>query len=167
MKTFNKANYKVQDEYYTQRKDVDLIIPYLKKEWTIWCPFDKKDSEFVKALLENNFKVIYTHIQIGGGDFFKLIDKVKFDCIVSNPPYSLKNEILSLLFARKIKFALFCNEQGMFEGIRYDLFKNNDFEMLIPRKRAKFNNPYGNQSSPPFKTNYYCSGVLPKKICWE
>lgn len=166
--TFNKSKYSIQDEYYTQAKDVELIVPHLNKDWKIWCPFDTEQSEFVKVLKAHNFQVCYSHIDIRGGDFFKLVNQFfDYDCIVSNPPYSIRNEILEILFEKKIKFALFISEQGIFESKRYDLFKNNKFEILVPRKRAKFNNPYGNWQTPPFKTNYYCSQVLKQQIIFE
>ena len=47
---------------------------------------------------ENGFKVINTHIE-NGGNFFEIDPKsIKFDCIVSNPPFSLKDEILEKLY---------------------------------------------------------------------
>lgn len=37
------------DECYTPKYGVLPIIKYIPKEWTVWCPFDKEDSEFVKT----------------------------------------------------------------------------------------------------------------------
>ena len=67
-----------QDEFYTPRYAVEPIVQYLKKKKfkTIWCPFDTKDSQFVKVLKREKFKVIYTHIS-KGKDFFKIVDKGK------------------------------------------------------------------------------------------
>ena len=43
------------DEWYTAEKDVEIIVPYLKRGGykKILCPFDKKDSAFVKVLSKN------------------------------------------------------------------------------------------------------------------
>ena len=40
------------DEWYTLPYSVEIILPYLKEKnfKKVWCPFDKKDSEFVKML---------------------------------------------------------------------------------------------------------------------
>lgn len=86
------------DEWYTPREAVEPIIKYLKPNSTIWCPFDKVDSEFVKVLSENGFKVIYSHIDLGQ-DFFKMnFDLSSVDYIISNPPYSKKTEVLEHLY---------------------------------------------------------------------
>lgn len=63
---FNK-----NDEYNTPPQAVYPILPYLKPHSTIWCPFDKEDSNYVKVLQESGFRVIHTHIA-DGQDFFKI-----------------------------------------------------------------------------------------------
>ena len=53
---------KRNDEYYTPAYAVKALLPYIKEKSTIWCPFDKQWSEFVKILTEHNHKVIFSHI---------------------------------------------------------------------------------------------------------
>lgn len=55
---FNK-----NDEYYTPAYAVEPIIKYLTPNSTIWCPFDKADSQYVKVFQQNNFNVVYGHIE--------------------------------------------------------------------------------------------------------
>ena len=62
----------------------------------IWCPFDTEDSLFVKLFRQAGYQVIATHIA-NGQDFFT-IDPPKCDYIISNPPYSVKGEVLQRLF---------------------------------------------------------------------
>lgn len=38
------------DEYFTPKYAVDPILKYLKPNSTIWCPFDKDISEYVRVL---------------------------------------------------------------------------------------------------------------------
>ena len=85
-------NFNKNDEYYTPAYAVYPIIKYLKPNSVIWCPFDKKDSQYVKVLTKEGFKVIYGHIETGE-NFFK-VDVPECDYIISNPPYSLKGEVL-------------------------------------------------------------------------
>ena len=59
------------DEFYTPQYAIEPIIKYLKKNSTVWCPFDIQDSLFVKVLSNNGFKVINTHIN-NGEDFFNI-----------------------------------------------------------------------------------------------
>ena len=37
------------DEWYTPQHAVEVILPYVPKEYTIWCPFDKKISQYVQV----------------------------------------------------------------------------------------------------------------------
>ena len=69
----------------------------------IWCPFDTEDSLFVKLFRQAGYQVIATHIA-NGQDFFT-IDPPKCDYIISNPPYSVKGEVLQRLFDLGIPFA--------------------------------------------------------------
>lgn len=56
------------DEFYTPPYAIEPIIKYLKKGSTIWCPFDKECSNFVKLLKETGHKVLATHIDNGQGE---------------------------------------------------------------------------------------------------
>ena len=41
---------KESDEYYTPKEPVEAISSYLKEGSTVWCPFDKEQSQFVQVL---------------------------------------------------------------------------------------------------------------------
>lgn len=41
---------KESDETYTPDYAVKPLLKYLKPNSTIWCPFDKEDSEYVRVL---------------------------------------------------------------------------------------------------------------------
>ena len=97
---FNK-----KDEYYTPRILVEPIVKYLKPKSTIWCPFDTKDSEFVRCFEENGFDVIYSHIWLGQ-DFFTYTPSKDYDYIISNPPFSRKLDVLDRLYNIGKPFAM-------------------------------------------------------------
>ena len=90
----NLINHQVNDEYYTPPILVEIILPYVKKGSTVWCPFDTADSEFVIQLKREGHNVINTHI-IDGFDFFELMPP-KCDYIISNPPFSCKIDVILL-----------------------------------------------------------------------
>ena len=58
------------DEYYTLDYGVKPILKYIPNDWTVWCPFDTEESEFVKQIRKNGNKVIHSHIMYGQ-DFYK------------------------------------------------------------------------------------------------
>lgn len=158
------------DEYFTPKYAVDPILKYLKPNSTIWCPFDKDFSEYVKVLRGGGHKVIFSHID-NGEDFFNM-EVPECDYIISNPPYSKKGEVLNRLFELKIPFAMLVGVVGLFESqFRFNLFKNNDFELLYFNKRIDFldglSENLDSKCSPPFSSIYVCHNILPKQIVFE
>jgi len=155
-----------KDEWNTRSYAVYPILEYLRKGKTIWCPFDKKDSNYVKIFKENNFNVISGHID-EGKDFFKY-EPEEYDYIISNPPYSLRESILIRLFQFKKPFAMLINISGLFDSKkRFNLFKNNPFEIMIFNKRIDYIKVGKNKSSPPFASIYLCSNLLPSKLIFH
>lgn len=157
------------DEWYTPENPVKLIIPYLLRGGyeRILCPFDKAESNFVKVLSAKGFDVTYGHIETGQ-DFFKIKDFYKFDAVVSNPPFSKRQAILEKLFEEDIPFAMILNFNGLFDSKkRWELFKNNKFELLIPLGRMHFFNENCEGNSPNFQSVYVCKGMLPEQIVFD
>ena len=111
------------DEYYTPKYAVEIILPYIEKFNHIWCPFDKEHSEFVKALRERGKKVTFGHIETGQ-DFFSYEQAPGgVDCIVSNPPFSKRDNIFLRLYELGLPFAMIMNNNGLFDNkTRFELF---------------------------------------------
>ncbi len=158
----------ITDEWYTPESAVTPIIEHIKKGSIIWCPFDTKESNFVKVLKSKGLKVIYSHIE-DDKDFFTYEPK-EWDMIISNPPYSIRNRILDKVFSLKKPFALLMNTNGLFDSkIRWDMFNNNDFTLFYLSGRVNYMKEYGKieKSSPPFQSAYICSGISEHKILFQ
>ena len=158
------------DEFYTPRYAIEPILKYIKKNSKIWCPFDKEESLFVKILKEEGHEVIHSHIEEEGGNFF-LKEVPECDYIISNPPYSLKGQVLNRLFSLGKPFAMLLGVVGLFESKdRFNMFKNNDFEIMYMNKRVAYFKSYKEQKpslNPPFSSVYLCKNMLPKQIIFE
>lgn len=156
---FNK-----NDEYFTPSYAVYPIIERLKAGTTVWCPFDKKESEFVRILTENGFNVIYGHIQ-NGQDFFK-VDVPECDYIVSNPPYSLKSAIFRRLYEIGKPFAMLINLQGIFDSQeRFKMFMKNRVEIIWLSPRVNYITESGEYlKGVPFQSGYICSGICSNQL---
>ena len=157
------------DEYYTPQNAVDMIIPYILKGGykTIWCPFDKADSNFVITFKNKGFDVNYGHIETGQ-DFFEY-QEPQGDIVVSNPPFSKRNKIFERLYEWDIPFALINNFNGLFDSKkRFDIFRKHKFEMLVPRGRMKFyHRDKGLLNSPNFQSIYVCNRLLKDQIVFD
>ena len=117
-------------------------------------------------LTNKGFEVTYGHIETGQ-DFFEYEtppDNVQ--CVVSNPPFSKRNAIFKRLYEFDIPFALVMNFNGLFDSKeRYDLFKDKEVELYIPKGRMKFvAKDKGQLNSPNFQSVYVCSKMLNSKI---
>ncbi len=154
----------LNDEWYTYPHTVRLILPYVECFHRIWCPFDTADSHFVKELRAAGHEVIHSHIA-DGQDFFTFAPPTEdYDAIISNPPFSLRDRIYQRLFTLQKPFAVLGSERGLFDSrIRFNIFKENRFEILIPQGRRTFFN--GDKTlTTPFQTWYICHDVLPKQL---
>ena len=160
------------DEFYTPRYAIRPILKYLKPNSIIWCPFDTDESLFKELLEEQGHTVYCTHLSDGeSGNFFNIETPKALDYIISNPPYRLKNEVFTNLFEIGVPFGMLVGVVGLFESQkRFELFKNNKFEVMYFNKRISYFKDYDDQKpalNPPFSSVYVCSGILPNQIVFE
>ena len=149
------------DEFYTPEYAIEPLIKYIPKDKVIWCPFDTEDSNIVKAFINNGNKVIATHINTGDDFFFT---NIECDMIISNPPYSLKNEVFDKLFTLGKPFAMLVGVVGLFESEkRFSMFANNKFEIMWLSKRIAYFKDFKEQIpslNPPFSSVWLTSNIL-------
>lgn len=146
-----------KDEYYTPSVLVQPIIQYIPKGSTVWCPFDTKDSEYVLMLREAGFTVVHSHIW-DGKDFFEY-EPDHFDCVVSNPPFSLKLQVLERLYSFKKPFALLMGLPILNHQEIGEYFLDKSLQLLVLDKKVSFN---GKTAS--FNNSYFCYDFLPKDL---
>ena len=146
------------DEWYTPIYAITPIIDYLPKNKIIWCPFDTSDSNYVKELKKAGYKVIYSHTDTGH-NFFNY-EPEKWDILVSNPPFSIKDKVLARSYSFKKPFALLLPISALEGVFRTDLYIKNGLELLKFDKRINFNHTKGIS----FATGYFCYNLLPKSL---
>jgi hypothetical protein len=156
------------DEFYTPEYAVEPILKYIKPNSNIWCPFDTTESHFYKMLKQEGHQVLATHKDVGV-DFFE--NDIQCDYIISNPPYSLKNEVFERLFKLGKPFAMLVGVVGLFESQkRFEMFRDNEFEVLYMNRRISYFKDFKDQKpdvNPPFSSVYLCSKMLPRQIVFE
>lgn len=153
------------DECMTPSYAIYPILKYIPKNLVIWCPFDKKDSEFVKILSKTN-EVIYSHIE-NGEDFYNYEPEKSWDIIISNPPFTNKRKIFERCLSFNKPFALLMSNTWLNDSAPKQLFKDKDLQLLMFDKRIKYENNGIVQDKITFSSSYYCYNFLPKQIIME
>lgn len=157
------------DNQQTLSYGVTPIIKYIPKDWVVWCPFDKEDSEFVKQITSNGNKVIYSHIDYGQ-DFYNYEPSEEWDCIISNPPFTNKRGIFERCLDFHKPFALIMTNTWLNDSAPVKIFleRNRQLQLLMFDKRMKFKDNEGVvKKKITFSTSYYCCDFLPRDLIQE
>jgi hypothetical protein len=148
------------DHFDTPDYAIEPLLKYIMPEWTVWEPTDTVGKSRITALLRNNGnRVISTGIAeldfiLGKPDF-------DFDCIVTNPPYSVKNDFIFQCMEWRKPFALLMPLTAL-EGVRRgSMYRSmgRDFGVLVLDRRVEFTG-----GSVWFNTSWFCYGILPGQL---
>lgn len=157
------------DDFQTPPIALNPLLPYLKKDWVLWeCACGK--GNLVKALEGKGYNVLATDINGGGNsklDF--IIDTMSFpyDCIITNPPYSLKQQFLQRCYELQKPFALLLPLTTFETRKRQALFKKYGLEVIFFPKRINFETPSGKGSGSWFATAWFTWGLnIGKELNW-
>ena len=158
---------KESDEVYTPAYAVKPIIKFIPSNSIIWCPFDMQDSEYVLQLCAAGHKVIATHID-SGQNFFDYEPEEDYDFIISNPPFSIKDDILKRLdeigkpyamlmplpvLQGQKRFQYLTNAQALIFDKRINYFKNKETKEIL--------------KGVSFASIYLCKNFLPENLMFE
>ena len=150
------------DECYTKDYGVLPLLEFLPhfKDKIIWCPFDTEESQFVKILAKNGYKVVNSHIW-NGQDYF-YYEPEQWDLMISNPPFTNKKDIFERALSFKKPFALLCPVTWLNDSAPCKIFKDKRLELLLFIDRMTFSNQP--QTGISFKSVYFCHNFLPNQI---
>lgn len=155
------------DESYTPSYGVIPIIKYIPKGSIVWCPFDTKESEYVKLIQSAGHTVIYSHIT-EEKDFFTY-EPDNWDIIISNPPFKKKREFFERALSFNKPFALLMTCTWLNDKYSKWVFKesNREMQLLMFDKRIHFLQNGETKKKTTFSSAYFCSDFLPKQIIIE
>lgn len=174
------------DNYQTPANAVTLLLPYLKPHSRILCPFDKISSQFVEVLTLAGHQVWFSHIEephirnssYGYGcpkdcllhdNFFDYsvsdLKGMKIDYIISNPPFSIKDDILEKLYQLETPFAMLLPTYVLGGVHRYQLFKQHGVQLLTPNRRINYLDENSQQTKGnAFHSSFFCWNLLPEPL---
>jgi len=153
------------DEWYTDQETVKLCISLLnpKPQSVVLCPFDSDKSLFVKELKERGFVVLY-----GMQNFFT--KQYHADYIMTNPPFSIKDEVIERIYQMAIPSLLLLPIDSMGGVKRHAMYREHGHPTVyVPSKRIKYYNDNGelNQGVAFHSIISMFNTGKPPEIIWE
>lgn len=157
------------DELYTPSYAIEPLIKYLYnlsdkigKPLKVWECTDYGDSNITHLLNYYDFEVVSTHIN--NFNFLTDTPSFDFDVIITNPPYSLKDEFLVKCYEYNKPFALLLPITALEGKKRNQLFNKYGIDLLVFDKRINYMN---NKKGCWFNTSWFCYKILPKQLIFE
>ena len=165
MADYNPQKFRIKhggsDEWYTPEWAVEAIADYLPVGGgRILCPFDTRESAFFRILTRRGYDVTCSHIN-EGVDFFER-DLTGFDYVISNPPFSRRNDVLSRLYDAGVAFAMLQNVSGLFDSKSRMILADRGCGIIYIYPRVEFKNADLKEGvRVPFQSCYWTRGILP------
>ncbi len=156
-KLLTKALHNSFDGPQTPAWALDYLTPFLSKTWLIWEPACGKGS-LVNGLRVRGFRSFGSDI-LEGKDFL-CEEPEHWDCLVTNPPYSIKTDWIKRCYSLKKPFALLLPWTALETEKRQRLFRENGLEIIGIPERIHFELP-GNPKKKTcwFATNWFTWGL--------
>jgi hypothetical protein len=151
------------DAFQTPPEALEPLLTYLRTDWTIWeCACGK--GNLVQGLRQAGRTVIATD-KNEGKDFLTWQPPDDWHCIVTNPPFSLKNEFLARAYDLGKPFAFLLPFTALESSPRQSLFRRNGIQVMLLDKRIQFETPTQVTSHPWFPVAWFCWGLgLPEQL---
>ena len=157
---------KSADDFQTPPSALEPLFSFLPRNWVIWEPACG-NLNLVKAFDLAGYKTISTDIK--KGQDFRLEER-ECDCIITNPPFSLKEEFLARCYELKKPFALLMPLTALEGQKRQEMYRKHGIEIIIMPKRINFETPNKvTKSSAWFATAWFTNGLnIGKQLTfWE
>jgi hypothetical protein len=154
-----------RNDFQTPAFAINPLLPYIKKDWIIWeCACGK--GNLIKAFNNKGYKVIGTDIL--NGDDFMMWQPENYDCIITNPPYSIKQDFLERAYNLGKPFAFLLPLTTFETQKRQSMFKKYGLEVIFLDKRINFETPSGKGSGSWFATAWFTNGLnIGKELNFE
>lgn len=134
------------DEYVPQGYDacqtpayaIDPLLPYLRADWTVWEPA-QGEGLLLEALFDSSLTAVGSDI-LTGQNFFEYQPEA-WDCIVTNPPFSLKYKWLERCYDLGKSFALLLPVETLGAKTAHEMFRQYGIEVVFMDRRVNFKMP--------------------------
>ena len=157
---------KRSDIYQTPLYAVVPLFKYIPVDWVIWEPACG-NGNIVSAFKQNGYKVFGTDI-IMGDDFLTDNSPRLWDCIITNPPFSLKTGFIERACKYNKPFAFLMNLNSLETSRRQTVYKKYGLQLILLDKRVNFEIEGQETSASWFATAWFTFGLnLDNDIIYE
>ena len=145
------------NDFQTPPEALEPLLPYLKKDWLIWeCA--SGNGNLANKLNTLGYRIVRSDI-LTGENFLYWQPDDNFDCVITNPPFSIKQKFLERCYELKKPFALLLPLTTFETAKRQKLFRENGLEVIFMPKRINFETPSGKGSGSWFATAWFTYGL--------
>jgi hypothetical protein len=150
------------DEYETPPEAIAPLLPYIPKDWMIWeCACGQ--NSIANELIRHGFSVWGTDKEYNF--LTSKIDRTFVDCIITNPPYSLKNEFIERCYEHEKPFALLLPLTALEGQVRQEYFRKHGVELILFNKRIDYRTFKGVRNRCWFPSAWFTWGLnLPREL---
>lgn len=123
------------DDFYTPDWAIEILEPYIKKDWKIWecCA---GTGNIVRFFKEREFDIFGTDLKTG--EDFLVSNREDFGCIITNPPFSLKDKFLEKCYSYKKPFAMLLPLTALEGKFRQSLYRKHGVQVILFDKRVNY-----------------------------
>jgi hypothetical protein len=155
------------DLFLTDPAALQPLMRYIDPKWRIWeCACGDDKNPLLDCMgYDYGRSVVGTDIRgYGGKDFLTTEPEGGWDCIVTNPPYSIKDAWIERCYALGKPFALLLPLTALEGRKRQALFKQHGIDLLILPKRVDFTTPNGTVGGSWFPVAWFTWKLLPERL---
>lgn len=133
-----------RDDYQSPARILDYLLHYVPTTSIIWECAEGKGF-LTNSLLNRGYRVIGSDI-LTGQDFLSWVPKEKYDMILTNPPYSTKNQFIARCYELKKPWALLMPINALESIDRQKFYRQYGLQVICLPFRPDFYLPDGEQN---------------------
>lgn len=147
------------DECYTPADQVLPLLQYLDKDKTYYEATSGKSSNILTGFNKYGYNIVGSDNR----DFFDCTRDDVYDGIITNPPYSKKDDFIEHCYSLGKPFALLLPVASFQGGRRGRMFMEHGMSALVYNRRVDFTG----KGNPTFGNAWFMWGILPPNtIYW-